>query len=87
MILLFDSIHQLLKTEKGLKKQGIKYEIIPTPREYSSDCGSAIKMKEELDKESKELVFQLVFKTSSGRIIPSAAGSIPALSDEKHGIR
>jgi hypothetical protein len=27
-----------------------------------------------------ELVFRLVFKTSGGRITPSVAGSIPALS-------
>ncbi len=27
-----------------------------------------------------DLVFRLVFKTSSGRITPSVAGSIPALS-------
>ena len=30
--------------------------------------------------EGLELVFRLVFKTSSGRITPSVAGSIPALS-------
>jgi len=30
--------------------------------------------------ERTELVFQLVFKTSKGRIIPALAGSIPALS-------
>ena len=32
------------------------------------------------DVERMDLVFRLVFKTSSGRIIPSVAGSIPALS-------
>lgn len=31
--------------------------------------------------ERMDLVFRLVFKTSSGRIIPAVAGSIPALSD------
>jgi hypothetical protein len=30
--------------------------------------------------EGLELVFRLVFKTSGGRITPSVAGSIPALS-------
>ncbi len=32
-----------------------------------------------------ELVFRLVFKTSGGRITPSVAGSIPALSAPKPG--
>ncbi|MBU0501874.1 MAG: DUF3343 domain-containing protein [Candidatus Margulisbacteria bacterium] len=45
-ILLFDTIYHLLKTEKELKEQGVKYEIIPTPREYSSNCGSAIRILE-----------------------------------------
>ena len=43
-ILLFNSIHHLLKEEKRLKEAGIAYEIIPTPRELSSDCGSAIRL-------------------------------------------
>lgn len=33
--------------------------------------------------EGLELVFRLVFKTSSGRTTPSVAGSIPALSDSR----
>ena len=35
---------------------------------------------QEYSGERMKLVFQLVFKTSSGRITPSVAGSIPALS-------
>lgn len=47
-ILLFNTIYHLLKAEKELKELGHKYEIIPTPREYSSDCGSAIRLLEEV---------------------------------------
>jgi hypothetical protein len=52
-------------------KNVIKCGIIYTPRGY---------MPETFIIERTGLVAQLVFKTSSGRIKPSVAGSIPALS-------
>jgi hypothetical protein len=51
-IILFEAIHQLLKTEKLLKERKLWYEIVPTPRELSSDCGSSLNIK--LDQ--KELI-------------------------------
>lgn len=47
IILIFHSTHEVLKFEKILKKNDIKFEVIPTPREYSSDCGMALRLKEE----------------------------------------
>jgi len=32
-----------LKAEKLLRSAGIKEQLIPTPREYSSDCGLAVR--------------------------------------------
>lgn len=44
--LLFSSIHDALKTEKRLKSENIDYELVPVPRNLSSDCGVCIKMKD-----------------------------------------
>ena len=49
-LLVFESVHQVMKAEKLLKGQGIKIDLIPMPREISSDCGVAI----ELPSGSKE---------------------------------
>jgi len=44
VVILFESIHQVLRAEKLLKGRGIKIDLIPVPRELSSDCGVAIEM-------------------------------------------
>lgn len=43
IILIFHSTHEVLKFEKILKINSISFEVIPTPREYSSDCGMALR--------------------------------------------
>ncbi len=43
--LLFPAIHDVLKAEKKLKKDKIDYELVPVPRNLSSDCGVCIKIK------------------------------------------
>jgi hypothetical protein len=48
--LLFHTIHDVLKAEKILKKQGFKPELVPIPRNLSSDCGMCIKVEDNLDK-------------------------------------
>ncbi|HHI97615.1 MAG TPA: DUF3343 domain-containing protein [Thermodesulfatator atlanticus] len=47
VIFLFPSIHYVLKAEKHLKKEGFEPEIIPVPKELSSDCGMALAFEEE----------------------------------------
>ena len=49
-VLLFESVHRVMKAEKILKEKGIEVDLIPVPREISSDCGVAV----ELTKESEE---------------------------------
>jgi hypothetical protein len=44
-ILIFESSHKVLKADKVLTEGKIKFDIIPTPKEFSSDCGLAIRMK------------------------------------------
>ncbi|MBF0507909.1 MAG: DUF3343 domain-containing protein [Deltaproteobacteria bacterium] len=41
-VAILDSIHYILKAEKILKAKEVPHEIVPVPREISSDCGMAI---------------------------------------------
>ena len=41
-LFVFESVHQVMKAEKLLKGKGVKIDLIPMPREISSDCGVAI---------------------------------------------
>jgi hypothetical protein len=45
-----------MRAEKLLKGKGIKIDLIPVPREISSDCGVAI----ELSPDSEEEAFHLL---------------------------
>ena len=42
-IILFVTIHEVLKAEKAFKRGGIEAEVVPVPRAISSDCGVCIK--------------------------------------------
>ena len=41
-LIVFDSIHQALRAEKTLRNAGVRFELIPTPREISASCGQSI---------------------------------------------
>ncbi len=43
-ILLFQSIHQVMRAENIISKNGYSYQIIPVPSEYSSECGMCIEI-------------------------------------------
>ncbi|MBT3210120.1 MAG: DUF3343 domain-containing protein [Bacteroidetes bacterium] len=47
IVLIFESIHKVLKAEKLLIEAKLKLEIIPTPRDLSSNCGMAIRLKKD----------------------------------------
>jgi len=51
-ILLFQSVHQVMKAEKILKERGMTVDLIPVPREISSDCGVAIQVPLEVSEEA-----------------------------------
>ncbi len=44
IILVFESTHRVLKAEKILLDKKVKFEIITTPKDISSDCGMAIRL-------------------------------------------
>lgn len=41
-ILIFHSIHRVMKAEKVLKKSGLDVRLMPVPRQLSSDCGLSL---------------------------------------------
>ena len=47
--LLFFTIHDVLKAEKALKGHDVEIELVPVPRNLSSDCGMCIKLKGGLE--------------------------------------
>ena len=54
-VLLFESVHQVMRVEKLLRRKGFSIDLIPVPREISSDCGIAV----ELPWEERREVFLL----------------------------
>lgn len=60
-VLVFESIHQVMRAERILKEKGFSIDLIPVPRQISSDCGVAIELPWE-EKEEAQL------KLEEGRI-------------------
>jgi hypothetical protein len=54
IVFLFSSVHRVLQAEKLLKGKGIDIDLIPVPREISSDCGIAMELP--LESEEKALM-------------------------------
>ncbi len=46
-IIVFDSTHHVLKAEKLFNANGIKHDIIPTPKDISSDCGVSVRVSSD----------------------------------------
>lgn len=46
-ILIFNSVHRVMRAEKILKDYEVNYKTIPVPRKLSSDCGLAIRVFEK----------------------------------------
>ena len=55
-VLLLESIHQVMRAEKLLKAKGVKIDLIPVPREISSDCGMAIELPSEEERKVMNLL-------------------------------
>jgi hypothetical protein len=53
--LLFDTIHDVLKADKILKKEKINYDLVPVPRNLSSDCGMCVKLEDSLEDAKKHI--------------------------------
>ena len=73
-VFIFESIHRVMKAEKLLKGKGIKIDLIPVPREISSDCGVAIELSEDSEaeallilRENRMSVVECYFRDQCGR--------------------
>ncbi|MBM4035823.1 MAG: DUF3343 domain-containing protein [Planctomycetes bacterium] len=42
LLLIFESIHQVLAAEKALIEAGLSPDLVPVPREVNPNCGMAI---------------------------------------------
>lgn len=42
-VVLFHTTSSAMRAEKTLLRQGLAIKMIPTPRQYSSDCGIALR--------------------------------------------
>ena len=71
-----ETIHYVIKGEKILKQVGLRIDVIPVPREISSDCGMAL----EFSCQDRHRVEQLlgeenitvvgIYQLSKGRYSP-----------------
>jgi len=73
-VFLFESVHRVMKAEKLLKGKGLKVDLIPVPREISSDCGVAVEVDAAIGekalfllKEDNITVLECYTRDSSGK--------------------
>jgi len=55
-VILFPSIHFVLEAEKMIKGKGFFIDLIPVPRQLSSDCGICML----IEWEQKEIIYTLL---------------------------
>jgi hypothetical protein len=68
-IIIFNSIHRVMKAEKVLKEENVDFELIPTPRELKSDCGLAIKVLRKDEKKVENILKNKKVKIAELHII------------------
>jgi hypothetical protein len=57
-VFIFESVHRVMRAEKMLKGSGIIADLIPVPREISSDCGVAVEVDIGLGEEAMRVFEQ-----------------------------
>jgi hypothetical protein len=55
-VVLFHTTSAVMRAEKLLLREGYALKLVPTPREFSSDCGMALRFDWELYKEVVEVL-------------------------------
>lgn len=70
-VVLFHNTSAVMRAEKVLQKAGLVIKLVPTPREFSSDCGMAVRFN-WLDQERvKLLLAQAHVEVAGIRALPS----------------
>lgn len=44
LVVLLETVHDVMKAERTLRDAGVWCDMVPTPRELSSDCGMALEV-------------------------------------------
>lgn len=57
-VVLFHTTSAAMRAEKVLSEAGLKVKLIPTPREFSSDCGISLRFHWSAVEEVTELLTQ-----------------------------
>lgn len=55
-VVLFHTTSSVMRAEKLLRKEGYTIKLIPTPREFSSDCGIALRFEWDEYEEVKSVL-------------------------------
>ena len=71
-VLLYDSIHDVVRAEKTIKARGIWCDMIPTPRQLSSECGMSLEVR---GSDLKSVLLQLQDDAVAPRIYRVVSGN------------
>jgi len=55
-VVLFYTTSSVMQAEKLLTKEGYSIKLIPTPRQFSSDCGIALRFEWNCHQEIKQVL-------------------------------
>jgi hypothetical protein len=69
-VILFHTNSSALRAEKILLKNGLRVKLIPTPREFSSDCGVALRFNGIDESRVQELLTSANVETASFHKMP-----------------
>jgi hypothetical protein len=69
-VLLFCTGSAAFRAEKILTKEGLKSKLIPIPREFSSDCGTALRFEWDHSEQVQKLLESARVKISSIQRLP-----------------
>ncbi len=57
VVVLFHSTHQALRGEQALKAGRLEHAVINAPREFTADCGIALRLAPELREAAENALF------------------------------
>jgi len=66
-VVLFHTTSSAIRAEKVLKKEGCALKLIPTPRQFSSDCGIALRFSWDKRQQVKALLEESKMEIDSVR--------------------
>jgi hypothetical protein len=55
-VVLFHTSSAALRAEKVLRREGLPIKMVPTPRQFSSDCGVALRFEWRSETHVRELL-------------------------------